>query len=117
MSDQAFEIAYARVRGSHDDQAWLVLSPREIADSIYREIRAIDHERMSGSEAERDRAPVAREDNEKPAPARPKRPAASRHAPVRPGYPFEHGAPRGGPDKPWGGRSMHRKGWPAATKR
>ena len=46
MSDQVFQNAYARVRGRHDDQAWFALSPREITDSIYREIRDIDSERM-----------------------------------------------------------------------
>jgi hypothetical protein len=46
MSDQVFQNAYARVRGRHTDQAWFALSPREITDSIYREIRVIDSERM-----------------------------------------------------------------------
>jgi len=46
MSDQVFQSAYARVRGRHNDQAWFALSPREIADSIYREIRVIDSERL-----------------------------------------------------------------------
>ena len=46
MSDHTFQDAYARVRGRHDDQAWFTFSPREITDSIYREIRAIDRERM-----------------------------------------------------------------------
>jgi hypothetical protein len=47
VSDQAFQDAYARVRGRHSDQAWFALSPREITDSIYREIRIIDGERIS----------------------------------------------------------------------
>lgn len=46
MSDRTFQDAYARVRGRHDDQAWFTFSPREITDSIYREIRAIDRERV-----------------------------------------------------------------------
>ena len=46
MSDQIFQDAYARVRGRHDDQSWFALSPREITDSIYCEIRNIDRERM-----------------------------------------------------------------------
>lgn len=50
MSDQVFQSAYARVRGRHSDQAWFALSPREITDSIYREIRVIDVERLSSSE-------------------------------------------------------------------
>jgi hypothetical protein len=46
MSEQVFQDAYARVRGRHSDQAWFALSPREITDSIYREIRIIDSERL-----------------------------------------------------------------------
>ena len=49
MSDQIFQDAYARVRARHDDQAWFALSPREITDSIYQEIRVIDRERFEGS--------------------------------------------------------------------
>jgi hypothetical protein len=51
MSDQVFQNAYARVRGRHSDQAWFALSPREITDSIYREIRIIDGERLRSEEA------------------------------------------------------------------
>jgi hypothetical protein len=57
MSDHIFQDAYARVRGSHDDQSWFALSPREITDSIYREIRVIDRERMMRTEG--DLAPMA----------------------------------------------------------
>jgi len=42
MSDQVFLDAYARVRGSHSDEAWFSLSPREITNLIYREMRRID---------------------------------------------------------------------------
>ena len=49
MSDHIFQDAYARVRGRHDDQAWFALSPRQITDSIYQEIRAIDRERLMQS--------------------------------------------------------------------
>jgi hypothetical protein len=52
MSDQIFQDAYARVRGRHSDQAWFALSPREITDSIYREIRIIDNERLMQAEGE-----------------------------------------------------------------
>lgn len=52
MSDHIFQDAYARVRGRHDDQAWFALSPREITDSIYREIRTIDRERLIGERSE-----------------------------------------------------------------
>ena len=57
MKDQIFQDAYARVRDRHTDQAWFALSPREITDAIYREIRAIDRERLTSSEA--DDPPVA----------------------------------------------------------
>ncbi len=52
MSDRIFQDAYARVRGRHDDQTWFALSPREITDSIYREIRIMDRERMISAEAD-----------------------------------------------------------------
>ena len=52
MSDHIFQDAYARVRGRHDDQAWFALSPREITDSIYQEIRAIDRERLEQASVE-----------------------------------------------------------------
>jgi len=47
MSDNVFQDAYARVRNRHNDQSWFALSPREITDAIYREIRLIDHERVT----------------------------------------------------------------------
>jgi hypothetical protein len=52
MSDHIFQDAYARVRGRHDDQSWFALSPREITDSIYREIRVLDRERMMPAESD-----------------------------------------------------------------
>jgi hypothetical protein len=62
MSDQIFQDAYARVRGRHTDLAWFALTPREITDSIYREIRVIDRERlMCLEEADESRMPVAAE--------------------------------------------------------
>jgi hypothetical protein len=57
MSDQIFQDAYARVRGRHSDQAWFALTPREITDSIYREMRLIDSERLRCLEA--DETPMA----------------------------------------------------------
>ncbi len=61
MSDKIFQDAYARVRGRHDDQAWFALSPREITDAIYREIRVIDRERMIDAEGDFVPLPVAAE--------------------------------------------------------
>ena len=52
MNDHIFQDAYARVRGGHDDLAWFALSPRQITDAIYREIRNIDRERLMAAEAE-----------------------------------------------------------------
>jgi len=52
MSDHIFQDAYARVRGRHNDQDWFALSPRQITDSIYSEIRAIDHERVTRADGE-----------------------------------------------------------------
>ena len=57
MTDQIFQDAYARVRGRHTDQAWFALTPREITDLIYREIRVIDFERLPCPEA--DATPMA----------------------------------------------------------
>ncbi len=57
MKDQIFQDAYARVRSRHTDQAWFALSPREITDAIYLEIRAIDRERLTSPDA--DEGPVA----------------------------------------------------------
>jgi hypothetical protein len=51
MSEHTFQDAYSRVRGRHDDQAWFALSPREITDSIYREIRVLDREHLLHREA------------------------------------------------------------------
>jgi len=45
MSDQIFQEAYSRVRAQHSEEEWLALSPRQITDAIYREIRLIDAER------------------------------------------------------------------------
>ncbi len=42
------------------DQAWFALSPREITDLIYREIRIIDRERLTVPEADASRWPSPR---------------------------------------------------------
>lgn len=47
MSDKIFQEAYARVRARHTEETWLALSPRQITDAIYREIRLIDAERSA----------------------------------------------------------------------
>jgi hypothetical protein len=52
MSDHIFQDAYSRVRARHNDQDWFALSPRQITDSIYSEIRAIDLERLVRADAE-----------------------------------------------------------------
>lgn len=55
MSDSIFQAAYSRVRAHYDDQSWYALSPQQITDSIYREIRVIDRERA-----------IMKPDNDKP---------------------------------------------------
>jgi hypothetical protein len=50
MSDHSFQNAYARVRGRYDDHSWFGLTPREITDLIYHEIRTIDRERIGSQE-------------------------------------------------------------------
>jgi hypothetical protein len=52
MGDHIFQDAYSRVRGRHNDQDWFSLSPRQITDSIYSEIRAIDRERVMRADVE-----------------------------------------------------------------
>ena len=47
MSNRTFQEAYDRVRSRYDDLEWQALTPRQIADAIYREIRAIDAENNS----------------------------------------------------------------------
>jgi hypothetical protein len=42
MSDQVFQIAYRAVRKSYSNEAWGTLTPRQITEEIYREIRRID---------------------------------------------------------------------------
>jgi hypothetical protein len=42
MTDPVFQQAYATVRRSCSDEEWAALTPRQIADAIYREIRRID---------------------------------------------------------------------------
>jgi hypothetical protein len=49
MSDGSFQEAYARVRRRYSDQAWLALTPRQITEAIYREIRLMDAERNQNS--------------------------------------------------------------------
>ena len=50
MSDHIFEDAYGRVRARHSDQEWFSLTPRQITEAIYREMRVIDQERLAAAE-------------------------------------------------------------------
>lgn len=47
MSDPLFQEAYARARRRFTDSGWMSLSPREITEAIYGEIRQIDAERLA----------------------------------------------------------------------
>jgi hypothetical protein len=42
MTDPVFQEAYAAVRGAYSREAWSALTPRQITEAIYREIRRID---------------------------------------------------------------------------
>jgi hypothetical protein len=46
MSDHVFQEAYDRVRSRHSPQEWFSMTPREITEAIFREIRAIDLDRL-----------------------------------------------------------------------
>ncbi len=45
MTDAVFQMAYETVRRSYAPDAWVALTPRQITDAIYREIRRIDAEK------------------------------------------------------------------------
>jgi hypothetical protein len=53
MSDGSFQEAYARVRSRYDDQAWIALTPRQVTEAIYQELRLLDatRNRMGASNA------------------------------------------------------------------
>ena len=61
MSDQVFQNAYVRVRGRYGNQAWFALSPREITDLIYSEIRRIDAENLGAAEGAEPAVAIAAE--------------------------------------------------------
>jgi hypothetical protein len=42
MSDPVFQQAFETVRNSWSNEAWSMLTPRQITEAIYREIRRID---------------------------------------------------------------------------
>jgi hypothetical protein len=42
MTDPVFQQAYDSIRRSHSDEAWYGLTPRQITEAIYREMRRID---------------------------------------------------------------------------
>ena len=47
VTDPVFQQAFETVRKSYSDEAWNALTPRQISDAIYREIRRIDAERAA----------------------------------------------------------------------
>ena len=58
MTDPVFQRAYELVRGSYSADGWAALTPRQITEAIYREIRRLDADRtaavdMIGHEAVR----------------------------------------------------------------
>jgi hypothetical protein len=55
MSDRTFREAYARARSSYNNNDWQALSPHQVTEAIYRELRAIDAEKNQNLH----RSPVA----------------------------------------------------------
>ena len=58
MTDPVFQKAYTLVRSGYSREAWSALSPRQITEAIYREIRRIDADQALAEAAPR----VARAD-------------------------------------------------------
>jgi len=52
MSDHIFQQAYDRVRHRLSEDAWLALSPRQVTEAIYQEMRRIDAEIIRRRQAE-----------------------------------------------------------------
>lgn len=50
MTDPVFQRAYELVRGSYSADGWAALTPRQITEAIYREIRRLDADRSTVSE-------------------------------------------------------------------
>jgi hypothetical protein len=56
MTDPVFQKAYEAVRASFTPDGWAALTPRQITDAIYREIRRLD----AGQAAQRPMAEATR---------------------------------------------------------
>lgn len=50
MSDLVFQEAYERVRRRHTDQEWFTMTPRQVTEAIYEEIRLVDQERKGSTD-------------------------------------------------------------------
>ena len=50
MTDPVFHEAYETVRARYTSESWAALTPRQIANEIYREIRSIDAGRAATAE-------------------------------------------------------------------
>jgi hypothetical protein len=50
-AEDVFIEAFVRVRGRYSNAEWSVLSPREIAEAVHREIGIIDAERQPNASA------------------------------------------------------------------
>ncbi len=57
MTDPVFQKAYDTVRKTYNGEAWGALTPREITEAIYREIRRIDADLQDSSQR---RSPAAK---------------------------------------------------------
>lgn len=49
MTDSVFQQAYKAVRLSYSEEAWGALSPRQITEAIYGEIRRLDASRAAAA--------------------------------------------------------------------
>jgi hypothetical protein len=54
MTDPVFQQAYETVRKSWSDEAWKTLTPRQITEAIYEEIRRIDAHAAQRRDAHRE---------------------------------------------------------------
>lgn len=60
MTDPVFQQAYETVRASYTGDAWAALTPRQITEAIYREIRRLDARELAEAGPDRSAAaPVA----------------------------------------------------------
>jgi hypothetical protein len=83
MSDGVFQVAYEKARQRYSNDSWLALTPRQITEAIYQEIRLIDAERAADAST---RAPS-------PEPRRGREKASKSAAPLNRRHPVKFAEP------------------------